>query len=170
MNQSQFAARHGVTRTTASKWRRRGLIKFNDDGDIDVRASDAALKKYRRTRSDFKSGSPQADSTDGDDSGMSYDEARRKKEVALATIRQIQAAQAAGELIPLREAETVFFECFRATRNAWLSWPIKTAPLVAADLGLSDIDRLAAVLAEHVHKQLAELGEPQADFSESGKH
>jgi phage terminase Nu1 subunit (DNA packaging protein) len=47
MNQSEFAALHDVSRKTVTKWKERGWLVFAGD-DIDVDASNANLKRYRR--------------------------------------------------------------------------------------------------------------------------
>jgi len=47
MNQSEFAALHDVSRKTVTKWKERGWLVFAGD-EIDVGASNANLKRYRR--------------------------------------------------------------------------------------------------------------------------
>lgn len=47
MNQSEFAALHDVSRKTVTKWKERGWLVFAGD-EIDVDASNANLKRYRR--------------------------------------------------------------------------------------------------------------------------
>lgn len=47
MKQSEFAALHGVSRKTVTKWKERGWLVFAGD-DVDVDASNALLKRYRR--------------------------------------------------------------------------------------------------------------------------
>ncbi|AKM29273.1 hypothetical protein AB870_02710 [Pandoraea faecigallinarum] len=47
MKQSEFAALHGVSRKTVTKWKERGWLVFAGD-EVDVDASNAMLKKYRR--------------------------------------------------------------------------------------------------------------------------
>lgn len=47
MKQSEFAALHGVSRKTVTKWKERGWLVFAGD-EVDVDASNALLKKYRR--------------------------------------------------------------------------------------------------------------------------
>src|SRR6202012_798930 len=47
MNQSEFAVLHGVSRKTVTKWKERGWLVFAGD-EVDVDASNALLKKYRR--------------------------------------------------------------------------------------------------------------------------
>lgn len=46
MNQSQYAARHGVSPKTVTKWKERGWLVFAGD-EVDVKASDANVKRYR---------------------------------------------------------------------------------------------------------------------------
>ncbi|KMN32074.1 hypothetical protein VI26_18050 [Chromobacterium sp. LK1] len=93
-----------------------------------------------------------------------YAEALRVKENYLALLRQLEYEQKSGLLIELGLAKGVLFECARAARDAWLNWPARVGPLVAADLGL-EADRVTEVLTEHVHKHIQQLGEPEGDFS-----
>lgn len=47
VNQAEYAAMHGVSRKTVTQWKSCGWLVFQD-GKVDVEASDAQLKKYRR--------------------------------------------------------------------------------------------------------------------------
>lgn len=96
---------------------------------------------------------------------MSFDEARRIKEVYLALLNRLEFEQKSGALIELDLASSILFEEFRAQRDAWLNWPTRVAPLLAAELGI-EADRLTGILTAHVHKQIAQLGEPEANFAE----
>lgn len=96
--------------------------------------------------------------------GASYSDALRIKENYLALLRQLEYSIKAGAVIDLTAAEQTVFELFRGERNAWLNWPARVAPLIAADLDFEDVERLGAVLATHVQTQLAGLGEPQYTF------
>lgn len=96
---------------------------------------------------------------------MSFDEARRIKEVYLALLNRLDFERKCGALIELDLASDILFEEFRAQRDAWLNWPTRVAPLLAAELGV-EADRLTEALTEHVHKQIAQLGEPEANFNE----
>lgn len=98
------------------------------------------------------------------DLDMSFDEARRIKEVYLALLNRLDFEQKSGALIELDLASNILFEEFRAQRDAWLNWPTRVAPLLAAELGV-EADRLTEALTEHVHKQIAQLGEPEANFN-----
>lgn len=90
-------------------------------------------------------------------------EAIRVKENALALKHLLDGRKKAGELIDAQAAEAVLFEEFRASRDAWLNFPSRVGPLIAAELGI-EADRLVEALSTHVHQQLTDLGEPEADF------
>lgn len=56
MNQSDFAKLHGVSRKTVTTWKARGWLILDGD-DIDVKASNSNIERYRKTvtRSEKKS-------------------------------------------------------------------------------------------------------------------
>jgi len=93
-------------------------------------------------------------------------EAAAIKENALALKHLLSAQKDAGKLVELELAEKAIFKDRRAARDAWMAWPGRFAPLLAADL---DIDgaKLAEALKPYVHQQLQELGEPDLDFADA---
>jgi hypothetical protein len=91
-------------------------------------------------------------------------QAELAKMQALAARQQIAARKAAGELVDADLAERVLFEEARRYRDAWVNWPSKVGPLIAADLGLTP-EAVLEVLSRHVHQQLEELGEPDGEFA-----
>ena|SRR5581483_296926 len=99
-----------------------------------------------------------------DSAPFNFGEALRRKENYLALLKELEFKQKEGSLVELEVAEQVLFEDARAQRDAWLNWPARVGPLIAADLGL-EADRVTEILTEHVHKHIAELGEPEVDFS-----
>lgn len=99
------------------------------------------------------------------DMNMSFDEARRMKEVYLVLLNRLEFEQKSGDLIDLQTASTILFEEFRAARDAWLNWPSRIGPMLAADLGI-EADKLTGLLTAYVHKQITALGEPQAAFGQ----
>lgn len=90
------------------------------------------------------------------------------KAAAAAMKATIAAQQLGGALVELETAEAVLFDTARAARDAWLNWPAKIGPLLAADLGL-EADRVVEALTPHVQQQLEELGEPVPDFTPRGQ-
>lgn len=102
------------------------------------------------------------------DSGVAlldYAGALEKKENYLALLRELEYEQKSGSLVELDTASAILFEESRAQRDAWLNWPTRVGPILAAELGV-EADRVTEVLTAHVHKQIAQLGEPEANFSE----
>lgn len=193
MNQSDFARLHGVSRKTVTMWKSRGWLILSGD-DIDVEASNAQLEKYRKTviRPDKEKTAAKArtkiasvpsvskeDREDDDVSlesiardfilengaDLSLDEARRVKENYLALLTKLEFKQKDDQLIEMTVAEEVLFNAFRQQRDAWLNWPSRVAPLMAADLDVP-ADRMTEVLIEHVHKHISVLGEPEFNPTE----
>ena len=192
MNQSDFARLHGVRRKTVTMWKSRGWLIMSGD-DIDVAASNAQLEKYRKSvnRPDKqKTSAPEKkragrvlsareppEESDPSLEGLardfllengaelSLDEARRVKENYLALLTKLEFQQKDGQLIEMAAAEEVLFNAFRQQRDAWLNWPSRVAPLMAADLGVP-ADRMTEVLIEHVHKHISVLGEPEFNPAE----
>lgn len=181
---SEFSRLCGVSKPAVSNWKReKKLVMVGDLVDVD--ASLARLGRVRRGGSPVHSdpAAPRVvaielepgESLDDaaarlageiDVDATSYDEARRLKEVYLALLHRQQYEQKSGSLVDLDLASSILFESARAARDAWLNWPSKIGALVAADLGIAAADTVTAVLAQYVHEQLAQIGEPEANFSE----
>jgi len=212
VNQAEYAAQHGVSRKTVTKWKTAGYLVFSD-GMVDAEASDAVLRERGlgrfagvtsapegnaetgakgNTRAAPTKGNAPADSaapasaaaaeTDIEDLEQRADRfikdvlagryanfatAETIKENALALMRLLDVRQKAGLLVEIALAERILFEAFRGARDSWLNWPARVGPLLAADLGL-EADKVTEALTAHVHKHLAELGEPAADFGREG--
>ena len=98
----------------------------------------------------------------GGEASHDYAEALRRKENYLALLRQLEYENKSGSLVELEVAEKILFEQARASRDAWLNWPTRVGPLLAADLGLA-ADRVVGALTEYVHKHISQLGEPEIE-------
>jgi hypothetical protein len=94
--------------------------------------------------------------------------AERIKENALAAKHLLAARKDAGSLVEIEAAETVLFETQRTQRDAWMNFPTRIGPVLAAELGIG-ADKVVEALTAHVHQQLEDLGEPEADFAANGK-
>ena len=185
MNQSQYAQHSGVDRKTIGRWIKAGRFIVMDGDLIDVEASDAALKKNRDGKDPRASNAKKKKTpvvSDNDDDGdeinktvrqimltegadLSREEARRIRENYMALQAKLQYEKDSGQLIELTAAEEVLFNAFRQQRDAWLNWPSRVAPLMAADLDVP-ADRMTEVLIEHVHKHISVLGEPEFNPAE----
>lgn len=94
---------------------------------------------------------------------LKFGDAERIKENALALKHVLDGRQKAGALVEIETAEKVLFEQARQERDAWLNWPARVGPLIAATFDL-EADRVTEVLAGHVQQHLADIGEPDAEF------
>ncbi|MBJ9163385.1 hypothetical protein I5485_13195 [Citrobacter farmeri] len=182
MNQSQYAQHSGVDRKTIGRWIKAGRFIVMDGDLIDVEASDAALKKNRDGKDPrasnakkMKAQTVRDDSNEIEDAArniilteganLSREEAARIRENYMALLAKLQYEKDSGQTIELVAAEEVLFNSFRQQRDAWLNWPSRVAPLIAADLDVP-ADRMTEVLIEHVHKHISVLGEPEFNPAE----
>jgi hypothetical protein len=182
MKQSEFAELCGVSRQAVLSWKQEGKLVMQG-ARVDVDVSLARLGRVRKGGSpvaadaapatveiDIQPGETVEQAADRlagdiDVNTTSFDEARRVKEVYLALLNRLEFEQKSGALVDLETASTILFEEFRAQRDAWLNWPTKIGPLLAADLGV-EAEKVTTALTGYVHKQVASLGEPQAEFGE----
>jgi len=67
----------------------------------------------------------------------------------------------------MADAEAVIFEMFRLQRDAWLNFPSRVAPLIAAELDV-EADQVLEALTVHVHQQLSDLGQPSNPLRQDG--
>lgn len=86
-----------------------------------------------------------------------------EKERSLAALRRLEFEQRANRLIEIEVARRVLFEAARGARDAWLAWPARITPTLAARLGAAP-DALLHELTRLVHEQCARLGDPDGDF------
>lgn len=91
-------------------------------------------------------------------------QAERVKENALAAKHLLAARKQADGLVDLETAEAVLFEQARMFRDAWMNWPVRVGPLIAAELGVA-VEPVVEALSKHVQQTLNDLGEPDADFA-----
>jgi hypothetical protein len=102
------------------------------------------------------------DGSDGlDGAGVTLTDARKAKTIQEAHLRRLQVQRLRGELINRKQAESVVYGWARQERDAWLSWPARVAPQLAADLQV-DHRTVHVILEQYVHQHLEELGEATA--------
>ncbi|SMB46761.1 conserved hypothetical protein [Serratia proteamaculans] len=186
MTQVDYAKHAGVDRKTVGRWIKAGKYIVLDGELIDVEASDKALATLRDSKDPRAKNAAKKKTinvvvnTADDDSTenavkqimlatgaeMSREEASRVKENYLALLTKLEFEKEDGQLVELSVAEAVLFAAFRKQRDAWMNWPSRVAPLMAADLDVP-ADRMTEVLIEHVHKHISGLGEPEFNADET---
>jgi len=177
----EFARREGVSDTLVRKALKLNRLKAFDDGSINPSLAGSNWREGNAKGANpaNQNANPTVRSSRGDEvdavtleeeaaqlleSGgvatSDYAEALRRKENYLALLRQLEYEQKSGSLVDLEVAEKILFEQARASRDAWLNWPTRIGPLLAADLGL-EADRVVGALTEYVHKHISQLGTPE---------
>uniref|UniRef100_UPI0021BDA8D7 hypothetical protein n=1 Tax=Yersinia aleksiciae TaxID=263819 RepID=UPI0021BDA8D7 len=179
MTQVDYAKHAGVDRKTVNRWIKAGKYIVLDGDLVNVEESDKAVATLRdskdpRTKNASKKKPVKVKAADIDDSTdaavkeimlatgaqMTREEAARVKENYLALLTKLEFEKEDGQLVELTAAEAILFSAFREQRDAWMNWPSRVAPLMAADLDVP-ADRMTEVLLAYVHKHISGLGEPE---------
>ena len=124
-----------------------------------VKAAPAAVESPRARSQEAEAAAP-ALST----GGASLLQARTVNEVVKAQTNKVRLAQLKGELVDRAQAIAHVFKLARAEREAWINWPNRITPILAAELGIDEHTLFVALdVAVRVH--LEELGEfvPKVD-------
>lgn len=182
VSQRELARRMGVNPAHVNRLVKRGVVRVDGAGLIDAAAAMEAITASRsvahhylddvNARQKGKARAPGGDGEpgavgDGDD-GLAdrgrYNKARAMREAYAASLQRLEFQRRSGQLVEIATAERVLFEQARAARDAWLNWPARVGPLIAATLGLADVNAVVRLLTDHVHKQVETLGIASTDF------
>jgi hypothetical protein len=87
---------------------------------------------------------------------VSANEARRRKELALAEIREMEAAEKAGRLIPADQLEAVWADIRNKIKGAVLRIPVNCAAKVAAFRDAREARAVLMVECEAILKELSD--------------
>ena len=187
--QADFARLHGVSKKTVTIWKQQSRLVMVGSL-VDVENSDRLLRAARFGRfrdldyeieaeplpqaedhefpvpPDTVTAETMAEFLTGLLEGKfgTHAKAEQVKENALAGIRALELQTKAGTLMETEAAERLFFEAARSERDHWMNWPARVGPELAAELDLP-ADRITAALVRLVHSELADRGEPEADFT-----
>ena len=174
-----YARHRGVSHVAVKKAIDSGRITPEADGTLDPQRADAEWAKNTEaprtgTRArPVRAAVPQetaAIAPVGDThttlptGGASLLQARTVNEVVKAQTNKVRLAQLKGELVDRAQAIAHVFKLARAEREAWINWPNRITPILAAELGIEEHTLFVALdVAVRVH--LEELGEfvPKVD-------
>lgn len=95
-------------------------------------------------------------------------EARRRKELALAELRELQVKQQRGQLLDAEEVADGEREAAHRVKTAFLSWPGQVSANLAADLGV-DPGPVGAALEKYVRRFLEEMADAFADAADEAE-
>ncbi len=90
--------------------------------------------------------------------GESLEAARRRKETALADLRQLEVRRRRGELAEIATVTRVVRNAAQGYRDAWLNWPARVAAVLAAGWGI-DGAQVHRDLEDAVRVHLTELAD-----------
>ncbi|UPG89281.1 hypothetical protein L2Y96_18045 [Luteibacter aegosomaticola] len=182
VSQAEFARMHGVSKKTVTTWKARDWLVLADGG-VDVKASNALLKKYRRD------GLPNDEGNDSGNSGNAPDqvtvkprvkaerkpgetpaqaaerialsaaphsreEAIRIKENYLALLNQLEYDQKSGAVVAVDEVAAAVGASYARVRTRLLAIPAEQAPKLHR---LKTVNEVQDALLEMITKALEEL-------------
>lgn len=135
--QAEIARKTGKSRALITRKAKQGKL-VEKDGELDVEASVQAIMEDVSTTCE------------------TYAEAQRRKEVALADLRELELAQKSGQLIEVSGAALFLANASKAVTNQLLALPDKLAPLIAA---VTDIRECRDMLLKEIKQALENLPE-----------
>ncbi|BDD90879.1 hypothetical protein PanNE5_03190 [Pandoraea sp. NE5] len=157
MKQSEFAALHGVSRKTVTKWKERGWLVFDGD-NVNVEESNKLLKRYRRDgaravtqavtqdekgnkRKTVTQAASEITLSAGESAEaaaeriltgavdlLSFDEARRFKENYLGLMAQLEYDRDSGLVVDVADVAKAVGTEYAKVRTRLLSIPAEQAP------------------------------------------
>jgi hypothetical protein len=82
----KLAEQHGVSKMAVSKWKRAGLLKFTESGDLDANSTDESLRDAGKGKYRYRAAADAGAGADGGDE-LTLAEASRRHAVAVARAR-----------------------------------------------------------------------------------
>jgi phage terminase Nu1 subunit (DNA packaging protein) len=148
MTKAQLARKAKVSRTTIDTWISKGCPSTRDHRGRHCFEWEA-VQRWRRDSLPSRAVLPQ-----------SYSVARARKEVALATLREIQVRVRQGELVETAWIMDKFFRACRGARDRLQNIPARTCGSLAAE---GDQHKIFDVLTREIHDALEALFHEDAD-------
>ncbi|MGC4052925.1 MAG: hypothetical protein QM757_26655 [Paludibaculum sp.] len=127
----------------AAEYRERLATRNQNNGELPPAADVAALRGELGGKGE--SGEPEK-----------YSDAVRRKEIALADLRELELAEKRGELVSATDAALRIAEICQMVRDAMVSIPTKIAPRLAS---MSSEREITAELRQVIRQELARISE-----------
>jgi hypothetical protein len=166
VTQAEFARRRGISREAVRKRTvtAGGPIPVYGPGKLlDVAEADAL---WDATMSPQGVGNTQARATASGAAGVSGSELARARAAAVIVdvqTKRLTLEQRRGALISRERAVLRAFAFARLLRDAWLTWPTRVGPQLAAAFDV-DATAMTVALEGHVREQLAVLARERPEF------
>lgn len=159
----QFAKLDGCSEMLVRRGIQQGKLIAFEDGTLDP----ALAKTPWRKGNIGANGANAVANGSGAGELLSFADAQQLKENNLARkegyqalLRKLEHEVKSERLVDRERVETQVFTASREDRDAWLNWPSRVAPLIAASLHV-DAVALAVELERHVREHLAERSDPR---------
>lgn len=156
MNLAEFAKRHGVNRSTAKRWKDRGLIKCGRGGVVDTAASDRNLKAKKLGKFAVEKKPAVVKEADGTETTLAAIEIR--KQHALMRGHELEVAEEEGRLVDAGVARNESARIARLVQDTLASMPARRSHEIAAELAV-DVGRVSAVLEKHLRLELKQIAD-----------
>jgi len=168
VSRRRFAELDGCDEGLVRRALREGRLIAFDDGTIDPSLAGTPWRKgNQKPRTQAADGADTADKQEGPQGTaqtgpkmLSLYEAQTRKENYLAKLRELEFEVKSGRLVDGEQVQKAVFDIARVERDAWVNWPSRVAPLIAAEIGV-DAVALGVALERHVREHLAERAEPR---------
>lgn len=97
--------------------------------------------------------------------GITYAEARRRREIEKLRKEELENSQRRGELVSRDTASKLVQELAAAARSSWTQWTAQVYAELAAELGV-DATKLHQILDRFVRQRLQEVSDAPLKFKE----
>jgi hypothetical protein len=138
ISQAAFAKTRGVTRKTATMWKRRGLLVFHPDGSVDPERSNALLNaRPPRYRGGTIAGAGETSPTEAADPVadiVTMSDALLRKETALARLRELEFDRESGAVVEVARIQAEEAAGNMRVRVKLLGIAAKLAPFVTPEV------------------------------------
>ncbi len=171
MTPSAYAKARRLNRTTICRQVKSGLIPRGADGLINVAEADLArannLDPSRGRRREAAVGASKRAPASGFENSSTYLSARTRKEMAIAELRELDAARIKGEYLLATEVKETWAKAITSARSTILQWPARLAPRL---IGISDVRQAEAIINQQVRELLTELSQytPETEKGDAG--
>ncbi len=90
---------------------------------------------------------------------LTPDDARLFEKARVALQRGIERHRGAPSTIKMSQGAGPAVQENQLLRAAWLTWPARLGPVIAAQLG-AEPDKVTSILEAHIQREIAQLGSP----------
>lgn len=141
---------------TASRWRKRGLVRCRKNGDVDLASSNRNLKAKKLGRFAAKKKPAVVKEADGSETTLAAIEIR--KQHALMRGHELAVAEDEGRLVDASLARNEAARIGRLILDTLATMPARRSHEIAGELG-TDVGPVSAALEKHLRLELKQIAD-----------